>query len=122
MFPHPCPLRHDAKPSCKQVCLHLTAPSPQYRQVAVTYWFMFKSAAKKKKKNVYTRHLEYVCEHHFMSSGPGSLLQNRKQKDLKSKRFIKATIIRRHRVGTEGDGVPVGLFAITPPPLSACPL
>lgn len=33
---------------------------------------------------------------------------------------IEATIIRRHGVGTGGDGVPIGLLAITP--LTACPL
>lgn len=33
---------------------------------------------------------------------------------------IEATIIRRRGVGTGGDGVPIGLLAITP--LTACPL
>lgn len=95
-------------------------------QVALTHWFIFKSGQNEwEKKSLFSISV-YVCVwallQEFQGQGPYYECGMRNQHLHCKNGYVntEATIIRRRGVGTGGDGVPIGLLAITP--LTACPL
>ena len=100
------PLRHKAKPSYEQVCLHLTVPLWRHSHVALTHEFIFQEEVGKKKKFSFLSLCAYPCVwallQEFQGRGPYYACGMRNQ-HLRYKKLeyvnAEATIIRRRGVG-----------------------